>query len=318
MVQPVKRPKTKGKAAILVLALSSVCIGTCLNSAASPLTYSDPFYTRGVEFYNAKDYFKAARCFELAMQRNPANADAHFYDALTYQQVGQIERAKALYRLTMAVFPRTLAARRSYENLQILKKQTGEKPAPAVEPPKAPTAADKTEVTAARVDEMITKGNALFENGRQHEAERCFFEAIRQGDILGQNSMKLADALRAMGDYYMEIGDSAKACDLYRRELRIREVCLGKNNFQVATCMTHQIGAYTKEGQLDTAEDLLRRCIDIYQKDYDDAEHNHRRLTVQRSNLTGALGSLAGILRQENRSNEAKVFEAQIKELVPQ
>jgi tetratricopeptide (TPR) repeat protein len=300
-------PGANGKAAIVALSLSCLCSQNMRPANALPVVYTDPFYARGVQYFEAKDYPRAAHCFELAMQRNPANSDALFYDALTYQH-------------TIAVFPKTFAAYRAYQNLQAIKKQAASKTAgvPELEPPKAVTAAERIEASKARVDEMVNKGNELLENGRAHEAERCFFEAVREGDNLGQNSMKLAEALKALANYYIDIGEIGKACEIYRRELRIREVCLGKNNFEVATCMTRQVGAYTKDGELDTAETMLRRCVEIYQKDYDEAEHNHKRITVQRANLCGALGSLAAILRVQNRANEAKEFEAQVKELAQQ
>jgi tetratricopeptide (TPR) repeat protein len=287
------------------------------------LSNADTFFLRGRYYFEHKDYAKAAIFFELTMQRNPGNADALYYDALTYQRAGDIQRAKALYKHTMAIFPRSKAAYYSFVALKLLQKEalaskSADPPTIAVNTPAAPALPERPPEPADPVGDLTKKAAALHELGRPSEAERYYRDALREAEKYGPNSIKIAEVLQVMGDFYAETGSSGKACELYRRELRIREVYLGNRNHpELATCMLRQAPVYTKDGDLDTSEDLLRRCVDIYQKELDIAERDHKRTTIQRACLVSSKSSLAAILRMEGRKREARSLEQEVKDNMP-
>lgn len=304
-------------AAVLILAFPQA--GIC-----SSLTNAEVFFDRGRFHFARKEYAKAAVFFELAMQRDPGNAEALYYDALTYQQAGDINRAKALYKHTLAIFPKTKAAYYSFLALKGLETQKPVvkppdlalagpvKPAqPAEKPPAKPAAQPES------VADIIKKAHVLLEDGRPNEAERYYEEALHQAEKGGQGDPRIAEALQALAAYYVDVGSYGKACDLFRRELRIREQCMRQNPNDLAAVMTRQAVIYTKAGEVSTSEELLRRCVDIYQADFDNAESHHKRTTLQRQNLISAKTSLAGLLRATNRAGEAKVMEQEIRILMP-
>jgi tetratricopeptide (TPR) repeat protein len=304
------------KTSVLLMVLAWPAPGFC-----SSLTNAEIFFEKGKVFFAHKDWARAAISFELAMQRDPANANALYYDALTYQQAGDLQRAKALYKHAMAVFPGTKAAAYSLVALKALEKHMASarqvetvvdmfaKPAPPVEkPPETPPAKP-----ADPVQLLITRGVALQEDGRGNEAERFYRDALNQAEKGGQNDVRIADALQALSEYYVDIGSYGKACDLYRRELRIREFCSRQDPDAVATCMLRQVNGYIKDGDYSMAEDLLRKCVDTYQSQYDIADQHHKRTTCQRQKLVQAKSSLAAVLRVTNRANEAKNIEQEIK-----
>ena len=287
----------------------------------SSLTNAEIFFEKGKVYFAHKDYVRAAISFELAMQRNPGNANALYYDALTYQQAGDLQRAKALYKHAMAIFPGTKAAYYSLLALKALEKNMANarpiepivellaKPVVPVEkPPEQPPAKPVN-----LVQELIAKAVALQEDGRGNEAERFYRGALNQAEKGSQNDVKIADALQALSEYYVDIGSYGKACDPYRRELRIREVCSRQDPEALATCMSRQANGYIKDGDYVMAEELLRKCVDTYQSQYDSADHYHKRTTSQRYKLVQAKSALASILRLTNRANEAKGIEQEIK-----
>ncbi|PWU02717.1 MAG: hypothetical protein C5B53_01350 [Candidatus Melainabacteria bacterium] len=303
---------------LLMIILAWPTAGFC-----SSLTNAEIFFEKGKLYFAHKDYVRAAISFELAMQRNPGNANALYYDALTYQQAGDLQRAKALYKHAMAVFPGTKAAYYSLLALKALEKQMAN--ARPIEPmieltakPVAPVEKPPIEPLAKPVDlvqELITKAVALQEDGRGGEAERVYRDALNQAEKGGQNDVKIADALQALSEYYVDIGSYGKACDLYRRELRIREVSSRHDPDAIATCMSRQANGYIKDGDYAMAEELLRKCVETYQSEYDTADHYHKRTTCQRQKLVQAKSALASILRVTNRATEAKGIEQEIKVL---
>jgi len=288
---------------------------------ASTIATETPF-ERGKHYFARGDYTHAAMSFEAAMRLNPCDSNALYFDALSYQQAGDFQRALALYKHAMSVFPGSRAAAYSVVALKELQKRMGNNqaaPPPAVaDPAPVPEAPVAEQKPADVVAELIKKGAELQENGRGNEAERSYIAALNQAEKGGQNNIQIADALQALGDYYSESGLSGKAFDLYRRALRVREFCLRDHPEMLADCMTREASIFTKDGDYATSEEMLRRCVDIYQSELEKAEHNHKRTAVQRQKLISAKSALATILRLTNRANEAKSIEQEVKMMLQQ
>ncbi len=66
-----------GKAALFAVAVVSLL---------SPAAQADPF-AEGVEFYQKRNFSRAAGCFETVLVRSPEQTNAMYYAGLTYQQI---------------------------------------------------------------------------------------------------------------------------------------------------------------------------------------------------------------------------------------
>ena len=95
-------------------------------------------YTLAVKYYGVRDYKKAAELFEAAMRQNPAHSSALYYDASCYQQLGETERARSLYRHLLAVFPTSAAAKLTQRALVTLGTPAAAPQAPVVAAAVAP------------------------------------------------------------------------------------------------------------------------------------------------------------------------------------
>lgn len=87
----------------LALALA---LGTLVS--LTPAMASDPYFNAGVRCYQNKEFKKALGYFGQAFRNNPYDSDCIYYQALTYQQMGDSKAATKLYA--------TLVANYSYAN----------------------------------------------------------------------------------------------------------------------------------------------------------------------------------------------------------
>lgn len=76
-----------GKAALFAVAVVSLL---------SPAAQADPF-AEGVEFYQKRNFSRAAGCFETVLVRSPEQTNAMYYAGLTYQQMGNTPKALEFY-----------------------------------------------------------------------------------------------------------------------------------------------------------------------------------------------------------------------------
>ncbi|HEY9868547.1 MAG TPA: aspartyl protease family protein [Candidatus Obscuribacterales bacterium] len=96
--------------------------------ALSPPAVADNYYDEGVRVYNAGKFLDAAELFEKAAQSSPQNANALYYAAISYQQLGYTARAAALYEQIVQRFPATQVAgyaRTALKALQAVTTQDG-------------------------------------------------------------------------------------------------------------------------------------------------------------------------------------------------
>lgn len=74
-------------------------------------------YERGVRLYRNGQFNAAAIQFELHAKAHPKDANALYFAALSYHQLREIKKAEYLYRQSIAIAPKTDAARLSNEAL---------------------------------------------------------------------------------------------------------------------------------------------------------------------------------------------------------
>lgn len=269
-------------------------------------------YTTGVQLYNGGQFARATQALERAMRLNPAHSSALYYDALCYQKLGETERARALLLHVVSVFPQSAAAGLAVKVLSEIAHPSKRSASPTIAAVTQPSAGAPHPDLAA-VDQHLAKAQSLIDNKRDSEAEHSFIEAEHRAEHLGSYHPKLSESLARLGDYYANHGDAARAVNIYRREAAIAERNLGRNSVLLADRMHVHANAYTAEGDYNKSEDLLRRCIDIYQRNIDDLERRHLNSAPDSGKMIGCMANLAGVLRKAGRSGEAKALEGQVK-----
>ncbi len=96
-----------------------VCGGLFGSWLAQPLR-ADTFFDQGVRFYNQRNFSAAIQYFVQSQKNSPFDANAAYYAALTYHQMGDSARAKAQYKDVITRFPSTQAAQLSAAALKQL------------------------------------------------------------------------------------------------------------------------------------------------------------------------------------------------------
>ncbi len=86
---------------------ATVC-ACALGSLFGTAAYADP-YADGIEFYQQRNYQRAASCFETALVRSAENTNAMYYAALSYQQLRNNARAVELYGKLAKRYPTSRA-----------------------------------------------------------------------------------------------------------------------------------------------------------------------------------------------------------------
>lgn len=94
-------------------ALCAIAIVALFSSAATAEPYSE-----GIEFYNQRNFQRAASCFETAIARSPENTNAIYYAALTYQQLRNNPRAIELYKQLATRYPGSRGGKLAIQALQ--------------------------------------------------------------------------------------------------------------------------------------------------------------------------------------------------------
>lgn len=77
-------------------------------------------YAAGVKLYEQRNYRAAAAVFEKIMASEPNNANAFYYAALACQQMGDLDRARNLYKVVVEKFPASRVAQYAKKELQAL------------------------------------------------------------------------------------------------------------------------------------------------------------------------------------------------------
>jgi tetratricopeptide (TPR) repeat protein len=290
--------------------LCRLCSLAYVSFLALPALAVDPNYSKGVSYFGSKNFAQAAKCFELAMRANPADANALYYDAQCYDQLGESARATALYQHCVAIFPTSVVATYAQKVLNS-RRPVSTQAAAKVE--NQPVASPVSDVSQDPIGDLLKKGNALEDQGNKAGAERCFLDALNLAEKNGSDNLKICDSLQALGDLNAEKSNLGRATGYYRRELSMRERLQGKTNPDLAKRMMKQAEVFQRDGDLTTAEDLYRRSADIYQSQYEKADQIGGRLATIRENLNESFIKLANLLRAEKRNQDATNVENQLR-----
>jgi len=281
---------------------------------AAPQAAWAGYFESARAYFLSKQYTYAAPYFEKALQLNPADHRALVYDAACYDRMGQTERARALYQLVIAVFPGTPSAVVATRGLSGLKSAAPAAPAAAPAAPvaaPAPAAASASKAADSTPDakaaEKLAAARGFHEKGKYTEAENNFADALHYAERCGQLSPRLMEVLQAEGDYYVDRRDYVKAYPFYKRELSLRESAYGRDSKTVMDCMIRIAPTYVQNNELDTAEQMYRKCMPPLRREYENAVNAHKRLTNERNALIGCMSGMIEVLRQTRQKHSSRV-----------
>ena len=275
-------------------------------------------FVYGYRYFQSGDFRSAAKYFEMAMRMNPGDDKSLFYDALSYQKLGETERARALYKHVLAVFPDSPSAKPAGTALRRLlleqarssgatpssEHSAGTPPSLPARPPVDASKFSRGQIQAAFNKEMGS-ARAQREAGNFNEAENDFRDAMQWADKLGQLSPELADLLQEYGGFLVELKRTAPAFELGKRELSIRQYMYGRDSRNTIDCLMRVAPLYKDMKNLDTAQQYYERCQVFFQKQYDDAVQVHKRLVNERNELLNCLNCLLDILQTKRGPQQA-------------
>jgi clan AA aspartic protease (TIGR02281 family) len=104
--------------ALLLICLAIICI--LAGAAQSQAPVSESAYTKGVSLYNTRKFADALAIFETGKIDSTQAANAAYYRALCYHQLGRIKEAAAAYRYVFSKYPQSPAAKNSLKTLAVL------------------------------------------------------------------------------------------------------------------------------------------------------------------------------------------------------
>lgn len=113
----ISKRESRGKA-VGIFGTAALCAFAAV-SLFSTAAYADP-YAEGIEFYQKRNYSRAASCFETVIARSAEQTNAIYYAALSYQQLRNNSRAIELYTTLATRYPRSQAGQMAIQALKTL------------------------------------------------------------------------------------------------------------------------------------------------------------------------------------------------------
>jgi tetratricopeptide (TPR) repeat protein len=232
------------KSTAVCAALAALCLSGC--ASYTPIETS---FNRGVRLYNDKNYAGAAREYRLALEEDPMDHRARFNLAMTLEEMGRTEQARAEYQWILSTRPQDL---RAAVNLAAIEMEAGEREA----------AYARLEEVAARYDTMALPRVALathyLKDGRLEDAERMARAAlaideadIEANFILGEVLSRRAQSCEAGSAERVRLADEARKAYL---------AALANQPGDVASLLA--LGRLEMaEGRRDRARDYFRRVV---------------------------------------------------------
>jgi clan AA aspartic protease (TIGR02281 family) len=108
-----KKIRKQNKILLVASLINLIC-------AYEPTAMADPYFDQGYKLYSQKKYHAAAPYFEQSVNNSPWDSTSLYYAALTYHQLRNLTKAKALYINLLDRFPDTPAALNATAALSVL------------------------------------------------------------------------------------------------------------------------------------------------------------------------------------------------------
>ncbi len=269
--------------------------------------YTEARFYLGVSYLDEKLYREALPHFERAVLEKPVYADLQCYLGLTYFYIGELKKARAVLDRTLEISPGYAKARYYYG---LLLYAMGEKK-------------DAVEYLSGGIPDLDRPGAANVNLALVHLKEGHLEEAMNALREVLEAGGESADVLYFLGEVYMRMDRPGEAEEFFRRSLEINpsflrareklavlmvrredyggaEEILGKNGEDFADIYKIMGDIKYFRGEIDAAEDLYRRSLDV------NSEYSEAGI------------SLALTLRQKGREEEAVKLLDKILEIEPE
>jgi tetratricopeptide (TPR) repeat protein len=151
-----------------------------------------------------------------------------------------------------------------------------------------------------RWETLMADAVKAYQQADYAKAEKLLLAALKEAEKSGEQVLRLAVSLLALGRVYHAQGNYAEAEPLHQRALAIREKALGPEHADVAQSPNNLALLYKTQGKYAEAEPLYQRARAIWEKALG-PEHPH---------VATALEDYADLLRKMDRDAEAEKLEA--------
>ncbi len=269
--------------------------------------YTEARFYLGISYLDERLYREGLPHFEQAVLEKPGYADLHCYLGSTYFCLGELKKARAVLEKALKISPGYAKARYYYG---LLLYAMGEKK-------------DAVEYLSGGIHGLGKPGVANVNLALVHLKEGNLEEAMQVLKEVLEEGGERADVLYFLGEVYMRMDRPAEAEDLFRRSIEINpsflrareklavlmvrredyggaEEILGKNGEKFADIYKIMGDIKYFRGELDNAEDLYRRSLDV------------------NSEYSEAVISLALTLRKKGKEEEAGKLLDKILEIEPE
>lgn len=164
---------------------------------SGPRAMADANFNQGVKLYGQRNFKGAVAAFESSIKTSPWDANAYYYLALSYHQMGSYPQAKERYKQIVAVFPNTPAAQMAISALQKLdpdfyRKLTGSSGSSAstAAAGSSAVASDPSLPESARVY-FTRQGNSLIVDADvNNRSMKMVFDTGAEGCAFGKNHLR--------------------------------------------------------------------------------------------------------------------------------
>ena len=166
-----------------------------------------------------------------------------------------------------------------------------------------PPESKKASVQSAFWARLNFDGQLAYGQGRYAEAEKLWFEALKEAEGFGPQSPRLATSLYNLGELYRAQRRHGDAEPLLKQALTIREKVLGPQHLDLGQSLNGLAALYYGQEKYAEAEPLLKRSLSI----------RERALGPEHPEVTTTLENYAALLRKMNREAEAIPLEDRAK-----
>jgi tetratricopeptide (TPR) repeat protein len=269
--------------------------------------YTEARFYLGVSYLDERLYREALPHFERAAGEKPGYADLQCYLGATYFYLGELKKAQAVLDRALKLSPGYPKARYYYG---LLLYAIGEKK-------------DAVEYLSGGIGELDRPGSASVNLALVHLKEGNLEEAMHVLNDILEAGGESADVLYFLGEVYMRMDRLSEAEELFRRSLGINPSFLRAKEKLAVLLVRRKEYREAEEVLGNNGEDFadiykIMGDIKYYRGDLDDAEDLYRRSLDVNSEYSEAVISLALTLRKKGREEEAGKLLDKILEVEPE
>ncbi|MDT7540259.1 MAG: hypothetical protein QOE33_163 [Acidobacteriota bacterium] len=297
-------PRSGARRGLLLFLLATLALAAATSACKDPEKAKAEHITRGEAYLKDKKYQEASLEFRNAIQIDDRSGPAHWGMARAYEGMGQFQQALEELQRTTQLDQNNFDARTRLGNFYIVFYQ------------QTKDAKWKDEATRLveevlqrdpnNIEGHILKGTILFANGDRQGALAELNHAVELNPRRVESQLGLAL-------YYRQIGDNAKADEIYQHALSIDDTS-SVAHLEYARFLVQQNHADKAEAQFRRAvevdpenRDAHRTLVSFYiqQKQLDRAEQAARALAALDSDKAEGTATMGDFYSQIGRNDDA-------------